>query len=210
MSTTIVYHKFHCYCTHFLCFHSKITMLFFSCARDENFQIKKYIIPVLTIYLVPLFLFYLNLLPLPRSRSSYLKSRTNETKDIPIVEEKRTICGNEPLYYKEANEKGCQGANCNSSKSIECPRESDHPSKVFCCHHIRNDEFWFTCCDAEMYGVLNKTTSNVIFIFLLILSQILSLVLCPCSPVFRKFRNILFWICTKKRRKGGSSGFAIT
>ena len=106
MSTTIVYHKFHCYCTHFLCFHSKITMLFFSCARDENFQIKKYIIPVLTIYLVPLLLFYLNLLPLPRSRSSYMKSRTNETQNIPIVEKKRTICGNEPLYYKKADEKG--------------------------------------------------------------------------------------------------------
>ena len=81
----------------------------------------------MTIYLVPLFLFYLNLLPLPRSRSSYMKSRRNETKDIPIVEEKRTICGNEPLYYKEAVDKGCQGANCGSSKSIKCPRKKIPP-----------------------------------------------------------------------------------
>ena len=34
------------------------------------------------------------------SKSDSIKSLKNETKDIPIVEEKRSICGNEPLYYK--------------------------------------------------------------------------------------------------------------
>ena len=164
-------------------------MLLKSANGEQKFQISRYIIPVLSFYLLPWVLMYLNLLPIP--------PRITKSNNFNITATKGTVttCKNDISQFEESGSINCTGKNCNMNKEIICPRSSDKPDMVYCCHHSKHGKTWVDCCDANTYGILHHTTSNVVLIYLIILSAIFALVCCPCSPMFRQFRQKLFRVC---------------
>ena len=154
-------------------------------ARDENFQIRRYILPVLGIYLLPWILLYLNLLPIP-PRVTGMNRINNTTKS------KSTTCSIDITQFDTSDNIVCAGENCNAKKDVTWPGDSYTSDMVYCCQYSRQGKTWVECCDENTYGIQHHTTSNVVFIYIIILSQIVCLVCCPCSPMFKQFRHRIF------------------
>ena len=173
-------------------------MFFFSCDRDKNFKLRNYIIPVLSIYILPMLLYYLNLLPIPPNSLKLKKS--NATNAINKV----TTCRYNDLKLEDIGSTPCIGSNCGDvQKDITCPRTEDPRSDMtYCCPYSRNGKTWIECCDANTYGMLHNTTSNVFVIYMIILSVLGSIACCPCSPLFRQFRQKILKKLTSKKETG--------
>ena len=161
--------------------------------HEQKFDIRRYIIPVLSFYLLPWLLLYLNLLPIP-PRITKLNNY-----NITLTKNKVTTCRIDIQQLEESGSIKCTGKNCNVGKEIICPRSSDKPDMVYCCQYSKRGQTWVDCCDANTYGILHHTTSNVMFIYLMILSAIFSIICCPCSPIFRQFRQKIFRVCSSNK-----------
>ena len=158
-----------------------------SANHEQKFDIRRYIIPVLSFYLLPWLLLYLNLLPIPPSIT------TSNNHNITITTAKvTTTCRIDISQLEASSSINCTGKDCNLRKEIKCPGSSDKTDMVYCCQYSNQGQMWVECCDANTYGILHHTTSNVIVIYIVILSAIVSLVCCPCSPIFRHVRQKIF------------------
>ena len=165
--------------------------------RDSKFQFGRYILPVLSFYLLPVLLFYLNLLPIPTPRIPHqpnLVKQTSETKNDVL-----TYCGPRGIENVSAKSQNCTSdgkCSLSNEKIISCP-----PSLKYCCEYSRNGKTWTECCIALTYGIQQHTTSNITFIYVLILSTIISLLCCPCSPLFRNVRqNVIQKVCRSAKK----------
>ena len=194
------YHRI--FYTGFICklfsfsWNSATTMLPQSANHEQKFDLRRYIIPVLSFYLLPWLLLYLNLLPIPPSIT------TSNNHNITITTAKvTTTCRIDMSHLDASSNINCKGEDCKLRKEIKCPRSSDKPDMVYCCQYSNQGQMWVDCCDANTYGILHHTTSNVIFIYIMIVSAILSVVCCPCSPMFRQFRQKIIRLCSSNTQK---------
>ena len=161
--------------------------------RDSKFQLSRYILPVLSFYLLPVLLFNLNLLPLPIPRkpndNNLSKVTTNTKNDIV------TYCKPKRIDIVLDYNRNCSsGGNCNemNEEIVSCPPSLDKKELKYCCEYSKNEKTWTECCDALTYGIQQHTTSNITFIYVLLLSTIISILCCPCSPLFRNARQKIF------------------
>ena len=170
--------------------------------RDSKFQLSRYILPVLSFYLLPVLLFNLNLLPLPTPKKPHdnnLGKVTTETKNDIV-----TYCKPKNIDNFLVNDRNCSsGGNCNqrNEEILSCPPSPDKKELKYCCEYSKNKKTWTECCDALTYGIQQHTTSNITFIYVLVLSTIISILCCPCSPLFRNARQkIIQKLCRRNQK----------
>ena len=169
--------------------------------RDSKFQLSRYILPVLSFYLLPVLLFNLNLLPLPTPKKPNLSDISKtlaETKNSIV-----TQCKPKNVDEILAGVKNCtNGENCNLKNDyLTCPPSPDQANLKYCCEYSDKEKTWTECCDAFTYGIRQHTTSNITIIYFFILSLILSVMCCPCSPVFRNVRQKIFQKMCRRTKK---------
>ena len=131
---------------------------------------------MLGFYLLPVLLFQLNLLPIPKMPRKGGLTHLNETSNIMAV----THCKPKDIH------------NLGNKDYLKCPPSWDRAELKYCCEFSEKERTWTECCDALTYGIRQHTTSNITFIYFIILSQVLALICCPCSPLFRQFRQAIF------------------
>ena len=166
-------------------------MLLRSANRQQVFQIGRYSIALILFYFLPLW--YVKLFQTPKKLLDVYSASPNVEKS------KVTVCPNDVDQVEAPSSTiGCVGKNCEVRNVISCPGPSDSSDMFYCCQAWRFDNTWVECCDANTFGVMHNTTKNIAFIyFLVILCPIFAILCCPCSPVFRKFRQKLW-----RMRKG--------
>ena len=128
---------------------------------------------------------------------STIKVSNMSITNIDQEKNKLTVCPKNADQVMSPGSIDCKSSNCSMSLELSCPRESDPPEMRYCCQAMKFDNSWIECCDADTYGTIHLTTKNIIFIYLIILCPIFSIICCPCSPMFRKFRRKL-WRMGKK------------
>ena len=167
--------------------------------RDSKFQISRYVLPVLGFYLLPVLLFQLNLLPIPKMPRKGGSTHLNETSNIMTV----THCKPKNIQNLESTGNCTNGADCSLTNKdyLTCPPSWDRTELKYCCEFSEKERTWTECCDALTYGIRQHTTSNITFIYFIILSQVLALICCPCSPLFRQFRQAIFQrVCGRTKK----------
>ena len=167
--------------------------------RDSKFQISRYILPVLGFYLLPVLLFQLNLLPIPKIPTKAGLPHLNKTLNTMAV----THCKPKNIDSLVNTGNCTNGVNCNLTNKdyLTCPPSREQAELKYCCEVSEKGRTWTECCDALTYGIRQHTTSNITFIYAIILSQVLALICCPCSPLFRQFRQTVYQRVCRRTKK---------